>query len=136
MEQIGHDIRYSGRVLSRDRAFSLVAILSLALGIGANTAVFSVVNAFLLRPLPYVEPDRLVMVDSQYRGTSIGVSFVDYQDWRTQNHVFDDIAFFNLRWNANLEFGNETKAGIASRKLRAACEGNDWHRAGQSAFWS
>src|ERR1051326_4168497 len=49
------------------------------------------------------------MVDSQQRGQSIGVSFPDYEDWRGQNNVFDDIAFFNLRWNANLDFGNETE---------------------------
>ena len=49
------------------------------------------------------------MVDSQHRGQSIGVSFADYEDWRRQNNVFDDLAFFNLRWNANLEFGNETE---------------------------
>lgn len=66
-------------------------------------------NAFLLSPLPYGDPDYLVMVDSRYRGQSTGVSFADYEDWRPQNNVFDDIAFFNLRWNANLEFGNETE---------------------------
>ena len=49
------------------------------------------------------------MVDSQQHGQSIGVSFADYEDWRRQNNVFDDLAFFNLRWNANLEFGNETE---------------------------
>ena len=109
METLIKDIRYGIRSLLKRPGFTAVALITLALGIGANTAVFSVVNAFLLRPLPYGEPDRLVMVDSQYRGTSIGVSFLDYEDWRTQNHVFDDMAFFNLRWNANLELGNETE---------------------------
>ena len=103
------DVRYGRRLLAKNPGVTLIAILTLALGIGANTAIFSVVNAFLLRPLPYGDPDRLVMVDSQQRGQSIGVSFADYEDWRRQNNVFDDLAFFNLRWNANLEFGNETE---------------------------
>ena len=103
------DLRYGSRMLAKHPAFSLIAILTLALGIGANTAIFSVVSAFLLRPMPYGDPNRLVMVDSQHRGQSLGVSFVDYEDWRRQNTVFEDLAFFNLRWNANLEFGNETE---------------------------
>src|SRR5262245_50010721 len=103
------DLRYGARLLKKNPGVTLIAIVTLALGIGANTAIFTVVNAFLLRPLPYGDPDRLVMVDSQHRGQSIGVSFPDYEDWRRQNTVFDDFAFFNLRWNANLDFGNETE---------------------------
>jgi len=103
------DLRYGRRMLAKNLGFALIAIVTIALGIGANTAIFSVVNAFLLRPLPYGDPNRLVIVDSQHRGQSLGVSFVDYEDWRRQNNVFDDLAFFNLRWNANLEFGTETE---------------------------
>ena len=103
------DLRYGRRLLAKNPGVTLIAIVTLALGIGANTAIFSVVNAFLLRPLPYGDPDRLVMVDSQQSGESAGVSFPDYEDWRVQNNVFEDLAFFNLRWNANLEFGNETE---------------------------
>ncbi len=103
------DLRYGARLLAKNPGVTVIAIVTLALGIGANTAIFSVVNAFLLRPLPYGDPDRLVMVDSQYRGQSTGVSFADYQDWLRQNSVFEELAFFNLRWNANLEFGNETE---------------------------
>jgi predicted permease len=109
VEEFLQDVRYATRLLKKNPAVSVIAIVTLTLGIGANTAIFSVVNAFLLRPLPYGSPDRLVMVDSQHRGQSMGVSFVDYEDWRRQNSVFDDLAFFNLRWNANLEFGNETE---------------------------
>ena len=109
LEEFLQDLRYGRRLLAKNPGFSAIAIVTLALGIGANTAIFSVVNAFLLRPLPYGDADRLVMVDSQQRGQSMGVSFPDYEDWRRQNNVFDDLAFFNLRWNANLDFGNETE---------------------------
>ena len=109
IEQFLQDIRYGRRLLAKNPGITLIAIVTLALGIGANTAIFSVVNAFLLRPLPYGNPERLVMVDSQQGGQSVGVSFADYEDWRTQNTVFEDLAFFNLRWHANLELGNETE---------------------------
>jgi len=109
VEEFLHDLRYGSRLLRKNRAVTVIAIVTLAVGIGANTAIFSVFSAFLLRPLPYGDPDRLVMVESQERGQSIGVSFADFEDWRRQNTVFDDIAFFNLRWNANLEFSNETE---------------------------
>jgi putative ABC transport system permease protein len=109
VEEFLHDLRYGTRLLAKNPGVSLIAILTLALGIGANTAIFSVVNAFILRPLPYGDPDALVMVDSVHRGQSNGVSFADYEDWRRQNNVFEELAFFNLRWNANLELGNETE---------------------------
>ncbi len=108
-EEFLHDLRYGRRPLAKNPGVSLIAILTLALGIGANTAIFSVVNAFILRPLPYGDPDRLMMVDSQHRGQSNGVSLLDFEDWRRQNNVFEELAFFNLRWNANLEFANETE---------------------------
>lgn len=109
LENFIQDLRYGRRLLTKNPGVTLIAIVTLALGIGANTAIFSVVNAFLLRPLPYGNPDRLVMVDSQERGQSIGVSFSDYEDWRQQNNVFEDLAFFNLRWNANLDLDTETE---------------------------
>ena len=109
IEEFLQDLRYGRRLLAKNPGFSVIAIVTLALGIGANTAIFSVVNAFLLRPLPYGDADRLVMVDSQLRAQSMGVSFPDYEDWRRQNTVFEDLAFFNLRWNANLDFGTETE---------------------------
>jgi putative ABC transport system permease protein len=109
IQEFFQDVSYGRRLLAKNPGVTLIAIVTLALGIGANTAIFTIVNAFLLRPLPYGDPDRLVMVDSQHRGQSTGVSFPDYEDWRRQNNVFEDLAFFNLRWNANLELGNETE---------------------------
>ena len=109
IQEFFQDVRYGKRLLAKNPGVTLIAIVTLALGIGANTAIFTIVNAFLLRPLPYGDPDRLVMVDSQHRGQSTGVSFLDYEDWRRQNNAFADLAFFNLRWNANLELGNETE---------------------------
>ena len=109
IEEFLQDLRFGRRLLAKNPGVTLIAVVTLALGLGANTAIFSIVNAFLFRPLPYGEPDRLVMVDSQQGGQTIGVSFADYEDWRRQNTIFEELAFFNLRWNANLEFGNETE---------------------------
>src|SRR5919205_4371315 len=103
IQEFLQDLRYGRRLLAKNPGISLIAIVTLALGIGATTAIFTVVNAFLWRPLPYGDPDRLVMVDSQHRGQSMGVSYLDFQDWQRQNKVFDELAFFNLRWNANLD---------------------------------
>ena len=66
METIWQDVRYSVRLLSRQRGFALVAILTLALGIGASTAIFSVIDAALLQPLPYPQPEQLVRINLEF----------------------------------------------------------------------
>jgi putative ABC transport system permease protein len=93
------DIRYGFRMLWKNPGFTLIAVLALALGIGANTAIFSVVNAVLLRPLPYKDADRLVY---------IGLSLPDYRDVEESNQVFDGMAVFasnqyNLTGTENAE---------------------------------
>src|SRR5256885_4884670 len=99
------DLRYAFRQLVKSPSFSATAIVALALGIGATTAMFAVIYAFLLRPLPYVNPDQLVMLQSRgvTTGNDLGVNYLDFLDWQKQNHSFSNLAFFNLRWNGNIE---------------------------------
>lgn len=95
MRTILQDAKFGLRVLARNPGFTAVAIITLALGIGANTAIFSVVNAILLRPLPYPHPDRLMTVwetEPSRPGHPYPVSGPDFADWRDQNTVFSSIA--------------------------------------------
>jgi hypothetical protein len=99
------DLRYAFRQLIKSPSFSGTAIFALALGIGATTAMFAVIYAFLLRPLPFGDPEKLVMLQSRSTrsGGDLGVNYLDFVDWQKQSGSFADIAFFNLRWNGNLE---------------------------------
>src|SRR5262245_530005 len=95
MQTLWQDMRYGARMLMKKPRLTLIAVITVSLGIGANTAIFSVVHAALLRPLPYEEPDRLVMIWE--RNLSRGLeqsqaSTVTYCDWREQKHLFDKIA--------------------------------------------
>jgi predicted permease len=93
MLTIWQDLQYGARSLMRRPAITVVALLTLALGIGANTAIFSVIDAVLLRPLPYANPDRLVFLQEdspQIPGMSISMS--DFDDWQKMNTVFDSMA--------------------------------------------
>jgi len=103
-----HDIRYGLRMFARSRSFTAISILTIALGIGANTAIFSVVNAVLLRPLPYLDPARLVVVWStaESQGVPIsGSSAPDFREWRSQNSAFADLAAYTFA-NLNLVSGS------------------------------
>ncbi|HSE98402.1 MAG TPA: ABC transporter permease, partial [Blastocatellia bacterium] len=94
------DFRYGVRGLLKNRGFTLVATITLALGIGANSAIFSVINAVLLRPYPYEAPERLVVVWETQLQRGLPFMFAsppNYADWRTQNQVFDDLAAFEPR---------------------------------------
>src|SRR6202166_91509 len=103
MQTLLADLRYGFRLLQQSLGFTTIAILALALGIGANTAIFSTLDAVLLRPLPYADPDRLVMVWED--ASSIGFAHntpapANYFDWREQNHVFTEIAATRTRTRA------------------------------------
>jgi hypothetical protein len=103
-EEMFQDLRYGARMLLKNPGFTLIAALTLALGIGANTAIFSIVNAVLLRPLPYWEPERLVQAwVTNPKATRWGdwVSHPDFLDWREQNTVFDEIGACRT-WAFNL----------------------------------
>src|SRR5947199_9680721 len=104
METLAQDARYAVRMLLKNPGFTLVAALALALGIGANTAIFSVVNAVMIRPLSYRDASRLVMVweDNRNRGKHQNVvSPANFLDWKEQSDAFEDMAalydtLFNL----------------------------------------
>src|SRR5215210_1665962 len=95
MNTFWQDLRYGFRMLLKNPGFTVVTILALALGIGANTAILSVVNAVLLRPLPYSTAERLVIL-SEYseQVQNMSVSYPNFTDWRDQNRVFDQLAAF------------------------------------------
>jgi putative ABC transport system permease protein len=92
-----NDLRYGLRMLLKNPGFTTAAVLTLALGIGANTAIFSVIYAVLLRSLPYLEPERLVQLYEtglHSGGSRDWVSFPNFLDWRRQNQVFEDVAAY------------------------------------------
>src|SRR5215217_7934526 len=111
METVWQDLRYSGRMLLKHPGFTLIALLTLSLGIGANTAIFSIVNAVLLRPFPYHAPEQLVMVgESVSNNRNSSVSYPNFADWRDERKVFDSASA--VRWN---ESYNYTGAGEPER---------------------
>src|SRR5215472_2608014 len=99
MQTLWQDIRYGLRMLGRSPAFATMAVLILALGIGATTAIFSVVNTVMLKRLPFSTADRLVRVQSLIAASGQGgvASYPDFLDWRAQNHVFEGMAVFDKR---------------------------------------
>jgi predicted permease len=101
-------LRYAFRQLRKSPGFTIIAVLTLALGIGANTAIFSVVNAVLLRPLPYPQADRLVYLNEVSGGTNTSISLPDYVDWRKDSKSFEHLAISRLE-SRNL-------SGIAGRE--------------------
>src|SRR5207253_335066 len=110
-----NDLRFALRQLRKSPGFTLIAVVTLALGIGANTAIFSVVNAVLLRPLPYPQADRIMVLnESSGPGQDFSVALPDYFDWRNDNTVFEHLACTHKE-SRNL-------SGIAGREAeRVSC---------------
>jgi len=105
VETCWQDLRFAVRILRKSPGFTSVAILTLALGIGANTAIFSLVNGVLLRPLPYRNPNRLTMVWEKSRdGSPENVGYATYLDWESQNKSFEEIAIYSS-WQPVLQVG-------------------------------
>jgi putative ABC transport system permease protein len=126
METLLRDIRYGIRSLLKRPGFTAIALIALALGIGANTAIFSLVNAVLLRPLPFAEPDRLVWVFGNIRngGNRASVSPLDFLDYRKQNTTFEEFAAsFSVPLHLNLTGNGEperlTAGGVTGNYFQA-----------------
>ncbi len=119
MGTLTQDLRFAARQLWKMPAFTTIAVLTLALGIGANTAVFSVVNAVLLRPLPYASPDGLIAASEHSSRTSSRnpLSYPDFFDWRAQNHTLDHLVAY---------YDNAFALGGISRPVQVVTEIVSW----------
>ncbi len=93
METLGQDLRFGVRMLRKSPGFTAIAALTLALGIGANTAIFSIVNGVLLNPLPFPHPEQLVVLHASKPNFEFGsISYPNFQDWQKDNHSFSSMA--------------------------------------------
>ncbi len=125
MRALVQDIRYGSRMLLRKPGFTTVAVLTLTLGIGAGTVIFSVVNHVLLRPLPFPDSGRILTIWNTYPQSSSGeeeVSPPDFCDWREQNHSFDQLAAYE-------RFSYVWTDGAEPVRLRAARVSGDFFAA-------
>src|SRR5580704_14561887 len=119
-ESLLQDLRYAARSIGRARVFSLIVILTLAVGIGANTAIFSALYAVLLKPLPFPSGERLVWLgESSAKASGISVTWINFQHWRIENHSFESTAGFQ---KADLTLTGRgqavlTHAGVVTNEL-------------------
>jgi predicted permease len=115
MDTLFQDIRFGVRMLLKNPTVTLVAALTLALGIGANTAIFSTLNGLFLRPLPVANADRLVVIGGQMRGEDggTGLSYLEYQDLRSQTEGFSELIAYNLNL-VGLSFNNNPETAVVS----------------------
>src|SRR5215510_8843183 len=114
LEEVWQDLRYGARILMKNPGFTTIAVLTLALGIGANTAIFSVVNALVFNPLPYPDPQRLVWVTNVFRGDEL-IGAAEYFTFQAESKTFDHLAAYvagtiNLREQGETELVNHVWA--------------------------
>jgi putative ABC transport system permease protein len=114
MSTLVQDLRYGVRMLLAGGSVSLVAVITLALGIGANTAIFSIVNGILLKPLPFERPGELVLIGERHGERPISVAWLNYADWKAENRVFGEMGAFNT------VFLNLTRSGSEPERLVGA----------------
>jgi putative ABC transport system permease protein len=119
MQTLLQDLRYGARMLVKQPGFTLIAVLTLALGIGANTAIFSIVNAVLLRPFAYPAPERLVIVQERYTAGGMTVSYPNFADWQAQQTVFEGISAVRGNESFNLTGTGEPER-LSGRLVSAA----------------
>jgi putative ABC transport system permease protein len=116
MEAFRQDIRYGSRMLFAKPSFTVIAVLALALGIGVNSAIFSVVNGVLLTPLAYKDPDQLVRVWEKWGGFDQGsVAYLNFKDWRERNQSFDKMAA--ARWTGFNLMGGDQPERLSGRQV-------------------
>jgi len=114
MRGVLQDISYFSRTLARSPGFFAVAVLTLALGIGANTAIFSVINSVLLRPLPFHDPDRLVrLFETEVAPGKYPFAGPDYIDWRAQNQTLEATALFTWFRRSNVSGGGQPESAVS-----------------------
>ena len=121
MDNLLQDVRYGLRTLLRQPGFAATAILTLALGIGATTAIFSVVNAVVLRPMPFDEPDRVMVVTNMNLKTgtrNTTISGPDFFDWRAQARGFEVLSYFTGSWRGQRH--RQQRVGLHDRDARRA----------------
>jgi predicted permease len=110
------DLRYAARALAKSPGFAAIAIVTLALGIGANTAIFSVVNATLLKPLPFRSPEKVVALwETESAPGSYPLTGEDYLGWKADNHTFEDMSLYSWTSSANVTAGGVPEAAAVAR---------------------
>lgn len=111
---MGHDLRFAFRMLRRTPGFTILAVIVLALGIGANTAIFSLVDALMLAPLPYAHPEQLVQLsETEAAPGSFPLSGPDFPDWKAQSRLFADMTLYNYQRSMNLNGEGDPQRVIA-----------------------